>query len=212
MSFIGNDHFWQAIQPPDMPRVLEFLLTTDLWHWIVSANQFYGGLDRFLAKTIDYLEDEAVLDKLARLLWREIDEHNRDLLAGEELEFRRRLQSDATSRRLLLKHIVEIVMPEGEDPIWLYDGAHTPLLVSVPDFDWLLDQFLLATSDQNRLRWRKLLQRVFDVRDIDKRNRLLEVGEKEPALKELVDRAEESLKMQKRWQEEDASEGECPSC
>ena len=150
---------------------------------------------------MDHLDDEAVLDGLARLIWRDMDEHNADLIAGEELEFRKRLQGDTDSRHLLLTHIIEVVVPQGKDSIWLYDGSYTPILLSTDDFDWVIDRFFSA-SDQIKERWWELLQRVFDVRDVNRKDKLLRLGEREPLLRDLVHRAEESLKMQPRWQKE----------
>ena len=201
-TFIGSHDFWQAIQPPDMPRMLNFLRESDHWHWISDANRFYGGLDHFLVRALAHLADGTILDSLSRLIWREIDEHNTDLIGGEELEFRKRLQSDTTARRLLLTHIVEAVIPDGKDTTWLYDGNYTPFLISVTDFDWLLDQIFSASSDQNKGRWLELLWRVFDANDFDKKSRLLKLGEKEPVLKEIVHRAEKPLEMQEKWQKE----------
>lgn len=206
-SFVDSDDLWQAIKPSQMPQMLSFLLTTELWNWLVRAGFFHKGLEKLFARALDHLDDQAVLDPLAKLVWRELNTYHHDLVTGEKSRFAERLQQDEIVRRMLLIQLVERTIPENETAaVFGFRIQASRVLWRVEDFDWFLSKWLSSPEGIIKTRWLDLLEMVFDVRDEAQKNALLTRSSSEPLLATLIDNAERFLRTFERLEEERKAE------
>ena len=206
-SFVDSNDLWQAIEPSQMPQMLKFLLTTELWNWLVRAGFFHKGLEEFFARVLDHLDDQAVLDPLARLIWRELNTYHHDLVTSEKSRFAERLQQDETVRRTLLTHLVEETIPEHETAaIFGFRWQASSVLWRVDDFEWFLHKWSTCPEGIIKTRWLDLLEMIFDVRNEVQKNALHARSSSEPLLATLVDNAEKSLRRVRQFEEERKAE------
>ena len=205
--FVDSDDLWQAIKPSQMPQMLEFLLTTELWNWLVRSGFFHKGLEGFFANTLNHLDDQAVLEGVTKLVWRELNTYHHDLVTSEKSRFAKRLQQDETIRRTLLTHLVEETIPENETAaIFGFRRQASRVLWRVEDFEWFLHKWLSSSEGIIKMRWLDLLEMVFDVRDEAQKNVLLARSSSEPYLAVLVENAEKSLHRVQQLEEERKAE------
>lgn len=205
--FMDSDDLWQAVEPSQMPRMLEFLLTNRLWNWLVQGGFFHKGLEKFFARVLDHLDNQSVLEPLAKLVWQELNTYHHDLVTGEGNFFANRLQQDELVRRTLLTQLLEKTIPENETAaVFSFRVQASRVLWRAEDFEWFLRKWSDSPEGIVKTRWLNLLEMVFDVRDEGQRNLLLARSSLEPQLATLVENAQASLARVRRWEQEREAE------
>ncbi len=164
------------LDPNDLPVAIR---------WVAERREhgdpispFQKIADSIAAKALDYLEAPEVLEALATAIGASLSIESYPPYGRQESEFKRKLEQNDSKRRRLFLSVLPLAPPSPTWTFLLLEGS----LILPHDFLWLLDQLVKtkAYSDQRTLV--DLIIRMFDQRDPDQLDALLQSSKRHELL------------------------------
>jgi predicted NACHT family NTPase len=158
------------LQPADLPLALR---------WIEQFGQYseWHVFDKLkesiLIKAWANLNVPDVLESFAKTYLSQLEHHERSLSIDV---------SHSAKRHMIIEALLPLLVSSENSYVWLVFSE--PPLVTSKDVPWMIERLKVATSEQEGRVLAKLIERVFDYRDVDQMGVIINTSQESPILAE----------------------------